>query len=69
MSFFLVFKNSLLVDIFSLHTQVCMCNSIAVSKAEGCCSCRVDVATNAGEIIVVLSGNCMEGKKKKGRGK
>lgn len=44
-----------------------MWNSIAVSKAEDCCSCRVDVATNAREIIVVLSGNCMEGKKKRQR--
>lgn len=33
-------------------------------QSEGCCSCRV-AATNAEEIIVVLSGDCMEGKKKK----
>lgn len=42
-----------------------MWNSIAVSKTGGCCSCRVDVSTNAGKISVILSGSCMEGKKKK----
>lgn len=54
-----------LLIVISLHTQACMHNSIAVSKSEVCCSCRVDVAIDAGEIMVVLPGDSMEGEKNK----
>lgn len=46
-----------------------MCNSIAVSKAEGCCSCRVDVATNAGELLQCCQEIVWKAKKKKGQKK
>lgn len=53
--------------IISLHTPVCMHNSIAVRKSEVSCTYRVGVALDAGEIIVVLSGHSMEGGKNRQR--
>lgn len=40
-------------------------SSIVVCKSEVCCSYRVGVAIDAGVIILVLSGDSMEGEEKR----